>query len=102
MQSFATCFALSLVMCIAGACGDSTGEGTLSRFLVTGGSTTPVLTQIAGNVHDTASKPLAGAIVEIVGESQTVASTTSDAAGRFVLSGSFAVPVTCRASKEGY
>jgi hypothetical protein len=45
---------------------------------------------------------LAGATVEIVVESQTVASTTSDADGHVVLSGSFAAPVTCRASKAGY
>jgi hypothetical protein len=89
-----------MVMCLAGACGESPTLPIVPP--PPGALIASVLTQIVGSVQDTAGRPLADATVEIVAGLQTVASTTSDAGGRVAFSGSFAVPVTCRASKEGY
>jgi hypothetical protein len=58
---------------------------------------------ISGFVVDTASRPLAGATVDVVdGSPQAGTSTTSDANGQFSLTGAFVETSTFRATKEGY
>ena len=58
---------------------------------------------ISGFVVDTASRPLAGATVDVVdGSPQAGTSTTSDANGQFSLTGAFVETTTFRATKEGY
>jgi hypothetical protein len=60
------------------------------------------LLPIHGYVYDTAFRPVAGASVQMVDGAQAGTMTTSDADGRFSYDGTFAIPVTLRASKDGY
>ena len=55
-----------------------------------------------GFVLDSADRPLAGAIVEVVGGPQAGTSATSDGAGAFSLTGTFDDATQFRATKEGY
>jgi hypothetical protein len=57
---------------------------------------------IGGVVYDTATSPLAGARVEVIGGAAAGTSTITDAAGRFSLTGPFAVATRLAASIEGY
>jgi hypothetical protein len=60
------------------------------------------LLPIYGYVYDTAFRPVAGASVQMVDGPQAGMMTTSGADGRFSYDGTFASPVTLRASKDGY
>ena len=57
---------------------------------------------IYGYVDDTAFRAIGGVIIQIVDGPQAGTMTTSDAGGRFSYDGTFAFPVTLRASKDGY
>ncbi len=55
-----------------------------------------------GIVKDTAFRPLAGAVVEVIAGTNTGMSTTTDSAGQFSLSGGFDNTTRFRASKEDH
>lgn len=55
-----------------------------------------------GYVSDTAYRTLGGATVEVMQGPDAGKVMTSDAQGRFSYTGTFATPVTLRATKEGY
>jgi hypothetical protein len=57
---------------------------------------------IFGYVNDTAFRPVAGASVQLVDGPQAGTMTTSDASGHFSYDGTFSMPVTLRAAKDGY
>jgi Carboxypeptidase regulatory-like domain len=61
-----------------------------------------VLRPISGYVYDTAFRPVAGASVQLVDGPQAGTMTTSDASGHFSYDGTFSMPVTLRATKDGY
>jgi len=58
--------------------------------------------QVRGFVQDTALRRLSGARVEVVDGPQARTSTTTNASGDFLLTGTFDDSVTFRASKDGY
>lgn len=58
--------------------------------------------QMRGLVKDTAFRPLAGAIVEVIGGPSTGTSTTTDGAGQFSLAGVFDDTTRFRASKDDH
>jgi hypothetical protein len=93
---------LPMLAFLAGACGDSRVPPTTPAVVTTTTSASQIFTQIIGYVSDTAARPLSDVRVEIVDQSQAVASTFSDGNGRFTFSGSFDRHVTGRATKEGY
>ena len=63
----------------------------------------PVLPQsLDGYVSDTAFRRVAGVRVEVLDGPQAGTQMTSDADGRFSYTGTFASPVTMRATKDGY
>jgi hypothetical protein len=62
----------------------------------------PTAFQLTGFVMDSANRSIAGARVEVLAGSQAGLSTTSDAAGRFSLTGTFDGTTRFSASKEGY
>src|SRR5580765_8531625 len=59
-------------------------------------------TMIAGTVADTAFRPLAGAIVEVVDGPQAGMTTTADVRGDFSFRGTFDDTTRFHATKEGY
>jgi hypothetical protein len=67
------------------------------------GATTPLTFSLAGDVRDTASRPLSGASVAVVDGPRAGTTATSDEAGRFLLPGTFTPStITIVASKPGY
>ena len=62
----------------------------------------PLVFSLSGSVQDTASRPLAGARVEIVAGDRAGTFETSDRTGRFRMPGTFTGTVTIAASKDGY
>ena len=57
---------------------------------------------LSGMVHDTAFRPLANVIIEVVGGPRNGANATTDPSGRYAFSGTFTSTVSLRASKDGY
>ena len=57
---------------------------------------------IAGQVYDTALRPLAGVRLEVVDGQHAGLSTVTDEVGHYVLTGLFVSPTTVRASKRDY
>ena len=99
---------LVLVQGLAG-CGDSGSSSAPSAPspVAQGGPTPPALptasvSRIWGYVLDTAFRPIADARVEVVDGSYAGLSTTTDAAGRFELAGTFDHTTRFRAAKEGH
>jgi hypothetical protein len=94
---------LMLVLGLAG-CGDSRPPVSPTSRTATApslpGSVNGEL--IAGTVSDSALRPLAGARVELLDGPQAGISATSDAAGRFYLTGNVDDTTRVRASKDGY
>ena len=62
----------------------------------------PTSDQLAGSVHDTAGRDIAGARVEVVDGPQAGLSAITDAMGRFSLPGTFDDTTRFRAFKDGY
>jgi hypothetical protein len=62
----------------------------------------PLDAAVKGRVVDTADRPLAGAVVEVVDGKQAGRSATSDATGDFYFVGSFDDTTVFRATKEGH
>ena len=58
--------------------------------------------QLAGTVSDAAWRPLAGARVEVVDGPQAGSSTTTDANGAYLLTGTFDETTRFRATKDGH
>ena len=84
----------ALVLLVAVACA-ACGSGNL----ITGPSAEPPQRSVAGSVQDASFRPIAGALVAIVG---TGLSTLTGADGSFELTGGISSPVTLRVAKEGY
>jgi hypothetical protein len=57
---------------------------------------------LSGTVFDTAFRPLPNVIIEVVGGPRNGANATTDASGRYALTGTFTNTVSLRASRDGY
>ncbi len=64
--------------------------------------TPPLVFSVNGTVQDTASRPLAGARVEVIAGDRSGTFETTDRNGRFRMPGTFTGTVTIAASKDGY
>ena len=62
----------------------------------------PLVFSLSGSVQDTASRPLAGARVEIIAGDRSGTVETTDGNGRFRMPGTFTGTVTIAGSKDGY
>ena len=62
----------------------------------------PLVFSLSGSVQDTASRPLAGARVEVIAGDRSGTFETTDSSGRFRMPGTFTGTVTLAGSKDGY
>ena len=62
----------------------------------------PLVFSLSGSVQDTASRPLAGARVEVIAGDRSGTFETTDSNGRFKMPGTFTGTVTLAGSKDGY
>ena len=65
-------------------------------------SAPPIVFSLSGSVQDTASRPVAGARVEIIAGDRSGTFETTDGYGRFRMPGTFTGTVTVAGSKDGY
>ena len=79
-----------------------TGPSSVSQPVAAPQPVPPVARTLMGYVADTAFRVVAGVTVEVMQGPEAGTVMTSDSQGRFSYTGTFASPVTLRATKEGY
>ena len=90
------------VVCAASACAQARDVTGPSSVGPTNPPSASVTTTLEGFVWDTVLRLIGGATVEIVNQSRTIGTVSTNSAGSYRYSGTFVGDVTVRATKEGY